>query len=256
MLDQIREQELASVRALIGAGQRVLEIGGGSGFQARKLAEWGCDVASVDIAGRPNIARWFPVQDYDGKRLPFPDQSFDIVFSSNVLEHIPHLSLALEEMARVLKSGGKCVHLMPSATWRFWTSLKHYFETPREIYNRSMGVTRSVSTQALAESVGRAVPAAATSPHPPFLRRAWRAFKYVAYAGVHGEYPGPLQELWYFSRLSWRGVFRRNGYDVELVRSNGLFYTGFAATLSIAARQRLSRALGSSCIVYVARPQR
>lgn len=43
---------------------------------------------------------------YDGKKLPFEDNSFDNVFSSEVIEHIDNLDEILDEIYRVLKPGG------------------------------------------------------------------------------------------------------------------------------------------------------
>ncbi|MHB1537391.1 MAG: class I SAM-dependent methyltransferase [Solirubrobacteraceae bacterium] len=42
----------------------------------------------------------------DAERLPFPDESFDLVLGHAVLHHIPDLALAFSEFARVLKPGG------------------------------------------------------------------------------------------------------------------------------------------------------
>jgi 2-polyprenyl-3-methyl-5-hydroxy-6-metoxy-1,4-benzoquinol methylase len=67
----------------------------------------------------------WPVQDYDGVSIPFPAESFDVVFSSSTLEHISHLRAFQSEMRRALKPGGMAIHIVPSAAWRFWTSLTH-----------------------------------------------------------------------------------------------------------------------------------
>ena len=50
---------------------------------------------------------------YDGKTIPFPDQSFDSVFSSEVFEHIFNLDEILNEINRVLKPGGKMLITLP-----------------------------------------------------------------------------------------------------------------------------------------------
>jgi ubiquinone/menaquinone biosynthesis C-methylase UbiE len=48
--------------------------------------------------------------------LDFPDNTFDLVYASNLLHHIPDPKVALKEMHRVLKPGGKAC---------FWDPLKH-----------------------------------------------------------------------------------------------------------------------------------
>ncbi len=53
-LERIRRAELDSVRRWFRPGARVLELGGGSGFQAAIVASWGCDIVSVDVASKPS----------------------------------------------------------------------------------------------------------------------------------------------------------------------------------------------------------
>jgi len=52
---------------------------------------------------------------YDGRTLPFPDNSQDMVFSSHCLEHIPAYVKALQEWHRVLKIGGHAIIAVPHA---------------------------------------------------------------------------------------------------------------------------------------------
>jgi SAM-dependent methyltransferase len=52
---------------------------------------------------------------YDGRRLPFNDQSQDAVFSSHCLEHIPDYINAIQEWHRVTKVGGHIITIVPSA---------------------------------------------------------------------------------------------------------------------------------------------
>jgi 2-polyprenyl-3-methyl-5-hydroxy-6-metoxy-1,4-benzoquinol methylase len=125
-LEAIRMHEIGSVISLMPSHGRVLEIGAGTGWQARALAQHGFEVEAIDLpASLYAESRVWPVQDYDGVSIPFPSHVFDVVFSSSTLEHIPHLRTLLGEMRRVLKEGGIAVHIVPSASWRFWTSLTH-----------------------------------------------------------------------------------------------------------------------------------
>lgn len=55
----------------------------------------------------------------DGQQLPFEEDSFDLVFSEYVFEHLPCPELALDELRRVLKPGGSFVVLVPNP--------KHYY---------------------------------------------------------------------------------------------------------------------------------
>lgn len=50
---------------------------------------------------------------YDGKKIPFPDQQFDSVFSSEVFEHIFNLDEILPEINRVLKTRGRLLVTCP-----------------------------------------------------------------------------------------------------------------------------------------------
>src|SRR5581483_5626823 len=126
ILERLRASELESVWKWLEPGAKVLDVGGGTGYQARLLADRGCCVSSVDIQG-PETAPpvYFPVQCYDGAHFPFPDASFDVVFSSNVLEHIRDLPGILAEMRRVCKPGGLFIHLMPTPAWRIWTQITY-----------------------------------------------------------------------------------------------------------------------------------
>lgn len=50
---------------------------------------------------------------YDGRNIPFPDNRFDTVFSSEVFEHVFHPEELMREMHRVLKSGGTLLMTLP-----------------------------------------------------------------------------------------------------------------------------------------------
>ncbi len=64
--------------------------------------------------------------------LPFLDQSFDCVISSQVIEHIPYDEVIFEEMRRVLKLDGTLILATPDYATRVWRTLEpvHEFLTP------------------------------------------------------------------------------------------------------------------------------
>ncbi len=121
-LKKIREHELDRVTKVLPNKGRILEIGGGSGWQAKILQNLGYKVTSIDIKDSFYLEeKIFNVKIYDGSNVPFSNKKFDIIFSSNVLEHIKEVNKYQKELYRVLKDDGVAIHIMPSATWRIWT---------------------------------------------------------------------------------------------------------------------------------------
>lgn len=241
-LECLRSHELCCVRGWFRPGMEVLDVGGGSGYQASLLDHFGCSVKSVDIAVHDTERQYFEVQIYDGSHFPFEDRRFDVVFSSNVLEHIRDLSNLFRETRRVLKPNGICIHLMPTPAWVFWTQVSYYPHLVRKLFSK-----------------GRS----GVAPEPPAIREqivphlGWQSlFRRMLVGAPHGEYPCAASELYYFSRRRWRRVFRENGFDVDSVSSTNLFYTGNCTftKMPMTWRRRLARVFGSACAIYVGRP--
>ena len=100
---------------LAPAGMRALDIGCGGGLLAEEFAHLGCAVVGVDpseeslAAARIHAADQGLAIDYQcatGEALPFADQSFDLAYCCDVLEHVADLRQVIAETARVLKPGG------------------------------------------------------------------------------------------------------------------------------------------------------
>ena len=239
--EALRECEVMQICRLFAPGSKILELGGGDGLQAKVLSDAGFEVTSIDIPSRQSRGRArFPVMDYEGGRIPFPDATFDGVFSSNVLEHIPNLSFSLSELRRVLKAGGIGVHILPTPIWRFWTTFIHY----PWLIHRTFAKTRGPATVAM--------------PRPSEVKRSrWDVMRQALALGfaAHGEYPNALAELHYFRRAVWLNTFDVNGFEVVSCSSTGIFYTGqlLATSLSVSDRRTLARLLGSACSVFVTR---
>ena len=126
-LQAIRAYELERVIGLFPPHCRVLEIGAGAGWQSKAIGDRGHAVEAIDIGGSAYAdVRVWPVRDYDGFHIPFPDGSFDVVFSSNTLEHIRHVETFQDEIRRVLNPDGIAVHILPTGSWRWWSNVAHY----------------------------------------------------------------------------------------------------------------------------------
>ena len=99
----------------------VLEIGGSDGYLA-SLIEACFPLSLLSIDCSPVTPSYCNVEMshafVDGHALLFADNSFDVIFSSNTFEHINDLDLLFLECARVLRSSGVVVLMLPSPTWR------------------------------------------------------------------------------------------------------------------------------------------
>ena len=238
-LHEIRDWELQKVvrEYFTDKSLKILEIGGGTGYQAKMLTEMGYSVVSIDMPSSSySEHKCYDVIDYDGHHIPFADKSFDIVFSSNVLEHVPHLDEFEAEIKRVLKDDGFALHIMPTPAWRFFTTITHYLESVKYCF-RIFGsflikkATVAQTTNNLTHHIKNHI----------LIRR-------------HGERGCLCTEMVYFSAYWWKKHFVKNGFQIVKVAPMGLIYTGymlFGKRLSLNMRTRLSKIFGSSVNIYV-----
>jgi len=114
----------------VRTGQKVLDIAGGSGdlsrLFAKKVGPSG-EVVLTDInasmlaVGRDRLlddGLAVPALQCDAEKLPFPSNYFDCVIVAFGLRNMTHKDLALKEMQRVLKPGGKLLVLEFSKVWK------------------------------------------------------------------------------------------------------------------------------------------
>ena len=110
-------------------GMRVLDLGCGSGYGAGAIAEHAKEVYAVDVSTE---AIEYARNNYKRKnlnfctinpeeKLPFPDWSFDVVLSFQVIEHVEEDANYLAEAERVLKNDGILIIITPDRKNRLFS---------------------------------------------------------------------------------------------------------------------------------------
>lgn len=104
-------------------GDRVLEIGCGTGADLLQFAKHGAVATGIDITpehlkmARERVGSSAQVLYADATNIPFKTGSFDYVYSHGVLHHIERPRLAVEEIFRLLRPGGRFnIHV-----YAFWS---------------------------------------------------------------------------------------------------------------------------------------
>ncbi len=116
------------------SNRRVLEVGCGRGATLLELARRGADVVGLDYSEEAiSVCRAFArgtairggvnFVKADALEMPFPDESFDFVFSVGLIEHFEDPTRILAEQYRVLKNGGHCLVQVPQK-YSIYTILK------------------------------------------------------------------------------------------------------------------------------------
>lgn len=222
----------------------LLEIGAGAGWQALALEKHGARVTAIDVQhSNYESKRVFPVEIYNGVSIPFTSESFDVVFSSNTLEHVYEPEKLLLEIKRVLRPGGVAIHIVPSAGWRFWTNLAHF----PYLFKR---MCKSLSSSSCVSSLGNFISLENTSESKLSLIPRFN----VLYPKRHGEVGNCITEIFLFSRTNWKRLFVKQGFKIKKVYGCHLFYTGYQLMghkISTEYRRMLSYILGSASHVFV-----
>ena len=152
----------------IRPGEHVLDLGCGFGRHAFEAYRRGANVVAVDRSADEvaQVTAMFRAMAAEGEiptgtvaravradllSLPFPDASFDVVMASEVLEHIPADEIAMAEIARVVRPGGRVAVTVP----RYWPE-RVCWALSQDYHDVAGGHVRIYRGDVLAERLRRA----------------------------------------------------------------------------------------------------
>jgi SAM-dependent methyltransferase len=117
-------------RLRVGPGTRFVDVGAGAGRHSFEALRRGADVTAVDLdeVEMKNVGLMFEAMAEEGEvpaggaaradvadllALPYPNDAFDTVLASEILEHVPRDDEAIAELARILRPGGTLAVTVP-----------------------------------------------------------------------------------------------------------------------------------------------
>jgi SAM-dependent methyltransferase len=112
-----------------GHGRRALDVGAREGHQTRWLEARGYEVTAIDLTS--SFEGCVAVDVNEG--LPFEDASFDLLWCSEVLEHLRDPARALDEFRRVVRPGGDILLTTPNSYAWLFRILALFGLTPQRI---------------------------------------------------------------------------------------------------------------------------
>ena len=199
----LRARDLEQVLAATPEPLRgpVLEIGCGDGYLTSILAHRFEQVVPIDIRPRAHAPGLCIA---NAEALPFRDDCFGLIFSSNVLEHIGDLSGCLGELRRVMRDDGIMIHTMPTPTWKalqfFLFPLHMLFQVVLPKVSRGLRA-RSGDGERRSISGG---PIEAPKRRSPLQRAFWPQVHGTA--GSHFEEIRRFRSRWWVDQFSSKGL--------------------------------------------------
>ncbi|MCD6311271.1 MAG: class I SAM-dependent methyltransferase [Elusimicrobia bacterium] len=235
-LHKLKKRETDAIFAecpekLFGSG---LELGAGDGYQSKLISKYVVKLVSSDYSakrlgikarGGENIIEngmEYTVCDAERPEESFDPGSFDFIFSSSLLEHLPHPGKALNGMGKIMKDDGIMIHCMPNSFWKLASFLMFYPNLIAEIVERifTPGALAAIVRKRLKKAPSLLSVAKEFENNPKQMNSPERAGRYNwLWPTPHGAYKSHVKELFAFTKRRWIKEFEIAGFDVvDIVR--------------------------------------
>jgi len=226
----------------------ILEIGSGDGYVIEKLAKLypqykfcGLEVNSSSYENKSS-----KVIQYDGLKMDFLKEKYDLIFSLHVLEHIEDLIDHSKQISQILKPNALWVNIVPSSTWRLLTTINYY---PSIIVNFSSLLRKYKKVKNIKNKKYKS-------------KFSSNIFTYIL-PQRHGENGNFLSELYYFSKSFWvKKIMHLCSLNaMTLIHFSEVPYVYcsrdlFRNFLTDKIRYFLSKLIGGSSIAFIVKNQK
>jgi len=188
---------------------KILEIGGGDGFIAKKIHDQGYEITSIDQI--PKYPQYFPVTKGNASKLSYEYEKFDIIFSSHVLAHINEIESFFDESKKILKKNGLMIHIVPSNVWSIVTNFWHYILLPKMFIQWKK--------RKLEENSNKEINGDKKSK----IKNRIINILFLHPLGTNSSF---IHEFYYFSKYEWKKIFKNQKFNIVSVENGPYFYSG------------------------------
>ena len=225
-----------------------LELGAGDGFQSKLILKYIRKLISTDynlprLQKKTTSTIEYLKCDAEETDHYFAPEKFDIIFSSNMLEHLPNPEKALKGMHRILKNDGIMIHLIPNSMWKFshiamfypnlFVRLIEKISTPNrliaDIRKKMAGKSDILKTKTEFDD----------NPKSTNHNHTW------IWPSTHGAYKTHWKEFLGFRKKRWLKLFKSEGFKIIKV-INGPVCSGYGFGLDNIRKQLEKIGLSSS----------
>jgi SAM-dependent methyltransferase len=207
-----------SIRHLPEVGQKVaetkiLEFGSGDGFQISYLQTLGHVIASdIYVSENMKANHQSSFVQCDICAAPFRSNTFDLIFSNHVIEHVEDLNLAFRELKRIGKTDCIYAFSVPTALWLVISIPAYYYNILAWMLGKLFKhVTSDIASLASTREERRLTANENTRrTKKQFMMKILKSIL----PGGHGRYMGFFNCWRHFRVKEWRDLFQNNGFEV------------------------------------------
>lgn len=235
---------------------RALELGAGDGFQSRMIKAHAKSLVSTDYRRPPLDDDTIEIRALAAEDVAkaFGPGEFDLVYSSNMLEHVVDPGEVLRAVGLVMADDGITIHVMPNQLWKVCQMVLYVPNLVLTVFDDLFTARDGpVLVDRLRTVRDRAGPGHEPSEknNPTVVRPSRSMMQKLLTPRPHGVSLTHRQELAAFSRRRWQAEFVDAGFEMVAVLS-GPFSSGYGFGWDFLRRLLETRGVGSE-YVYVAK---
>ena len=241
-IHDIRTKSIEQIKPYIEKGnvRLGLEVGAGDGFQSRLLVNYLEKLVVTEYSKErleqiPDEKIEYYICDAENLDDKLAFSSFDMIFSSHLLEHLPHAERFIQSCHRLIAEDGLIIHVVPSNWYAFFRLLFWY---PAIIirFKKKRRRKKSFNLMSKPESI-------ADNNQKMEHKTRIKLFEYL-FPRPHGISNNILGEYFSMRRKAWTKLFKENGLGVITIM-NGSCFSGYGFGYE-KSKKLLSR-LGIAC---------